>query len=156
MGLHYKMGNLLDQKGVLVHQVNALGIMGAGLALQIKRKWPIVAEKYARWCTQADRAGQCLIVPVGNGVSVANLCGQRSVGRGLQTDYAALRAALSELSAMLWDSTIEDYAEILGVSFPDHMGSGLAGGDWKVVKPMIEQYFPHATIVTNPQAGPRY
>ena len=29
-------GNLLDYDGILVHQVNTLGVMGAGVALQIR------------------------------------------------------------------------------------------------------------------------
>jgi O-acetyl-ADP-ribose deacetylase (regulator of RNase III) len=44
-------GDLLDQKtDVIAHQVNCLGVMGAGVALQIKNKWPEVYEGYKNFC----------------------------------------------------------------------------------------------------------
>ena len=43
--------NLLNiRSGVICHQVNCIGAMGAGLALQIRNKWPIVYEKYKEDC----------------------------------------------------------------------------------------------------------
>lgn len=43
--------NLLDVKsGILCHQVNCVGVMGAGIALQIKGKWPEVFKQYKDKC----------------------------------------------------------------------------------------------------------
>lgn len=42
-----KTGNLLNADELyIVHQVNNLGVMGAGLALQIKHKYPQVFIQY--------------------------------------------------------------------------------------------------------------
>ena len=43
----YVKGNLLESPvHIIAHQVNCLGIMGGGIALQIKNKWPKVFEEY--------------------------------------------------------------------------------------------------------------
>ncbi len=39
-------GNLLEvKKGIIAHQCNCKGVMGAGIALQIKKKWIQYCEK---------------------------------------------------------------------------------------------------------------
>jgi len=41
------MGDILKVKsGFIVHQVNCQKVMGGGLALAIRKKWPIVYERY--------------------------------------------------------------------------------------------------------------
>lgn len=48
-----EQSNLLDIKsGIICHQVNCIGVMGAGLALKIRNKWPIVYKKYKEDCKQ--------------------------------------------------------------------------------------------------------
>ena len=47
MKIIYKKGNLLDaQTDVIAHQVNCQGVMGSGVAKQIKEKWPDVFKQY--------------------------------------------------------------------------------------------------------------
>ena len=44
----------------LVNTVNCVGVMGAGIALQFKKKYPQMFDDYARKCKQAEiRPGQC-------------------------------------------------------------------------------------------------
>jgi len=44
-------GDLLTTKTNLIcHQVNPYGIMGAGVALQIKERFPKVYQEYKRYC----------------------------------------------------------------------------------------------------------
>jgi O-acetyl-ADP-ribose deacetylase (regulator of RNase III) len=39
--------NLLEVKsGIICHQVNCIGAMGTGIALQIRNKWPVVFNDY--------------------------------------------------------------------------------------------------------------
>ena len=43
-------GNILDAtEDVMVHQVNCIGIMGGGLALEIRKKYPEVYYSYLRF-----------------------------------------------------------------------------------------------------------
>ena len=36
---------------IICQQVNCMGVMGAGLAAQIRRKWPNVYNEYRKRCT---------------------------------------------------------------------------------------------------------
>lgn len=50
-----KDGNIWDtETGVIVITVNCVGAMGAGIALQVRNRWPEVYEKYRGFC----RAGK--------------------------------------------------------------------------------------------------
>ena len=73
--------NLLEvRSGILCHQVNCIGLMGAGLALQIRNKWPNVFSKYREHCEQFMThpemlLGHVLNVAVGPTLVVANCFG---------------------------------------------------------------------------------
>ena len=142
-------GNLLDfPNGInmIFHQANTENIMGAGIAQQIRKRYP-----------QAYKADKDLFIPKGrkrlgyysqalvSGDSkdyklVVNLYGQR-LGEdsiwGFPTNYFALRDAL-------WHS-LEDVASYAGrynepiCGFPFGMGCGLGGGDWKIVEYIIRE-----------------
>lgn len=142
-------GDLLDcHENIIAHQVNCQGVMGAGLAKAIKSKYPVVFEKYQSACKWSDfkdssvLLGACQIVEVEKDKKwVANLFGQDRYGKGKQfTDYDALRRALTKL---------REHAEKhqLSVALPDQLGCGLAGGDWNIVRRMIEEVF-HNYYVT--------
>ena len=142
-------GNILDvQYGIIGQQVNCKLIMGAGLAKQIREKYPIVFSEYKRVMSAADeprRLGKCQIVEVASKkLYVANLFGQHNfLPRGIQhTDYTALGMALRSLA--VWrDSTNKD----LPIYLPYCIGCGLAGGNWNVVQGVITDAIPSAIIV---------
>jgi len=132
------MDILTVKKGIICQQVNAMGVMGAGLALTIRQKWPIVYREYRELHL---RLGEILLVEVEPGLYVANLCAQEGFGRtGQYTDYNALEVCLRALAG-------EAKRLALPVYIPYKMGCGLAGGDWDgVVCPMIERILPEAFI----------
>lgn len=143
-------GNLLDHKGIIYHQVNAIGVMRAGLALQIRRKWPIVYDDYRKWLDEADRLGDALVTWVeGTGrdkVCVASLCAQHDISRErIVTAYDALNSALEKLRYFLFQSPDSAFA------FPYKLGCGLAGGNWNVVLPILERHFPEGLIYKLPE-----
>lgn len=134
-------GDLLEAKeDIIVHQVNAIGVMGAGIALQIKKKHPNVFKEYTQLVNsvkdKSDLMGYCQIVAVeGRDISnmkyVANIYGQLGIGRNKkQTDYNALSKSLEELFK---------FARVnrLSVALPYNIGCGLAGGDWDIVSKII-------------------
>ena len=137
--------NILEVQGpaILAQQVNTKGVMGAGLALQIRDKWPIV---YKHYTGDTPQLGQCQIVEIyGEGILVANLAGQRGYGTGKQTNYGGLSDALNFLRKYR-DDRYAWSGQLIPTYFPYGMGCGLAGGDWKVVSELIEYYFPEAII----------
>lgn len=121
--------NILDVKsGIICHQVNCKGVMGAGLAKQIKDKYPIVYREYLR---SPMGLGYCQIVGVDDGLDIANLFGQNNYGRyGIQTSYSALGKALDTLFRDAEYSCVD-------VHIPYGIGCGLAGGEWNKVYNMI-------------------
>lgn len=132
-------GNILDiSYGIIVHQVNCRRVMGAGLALQIRRRYP---RHYAEYLQTEPRLGGALATQVAPGLYVAGVYGQDGYGRGRrQTDYAMLRDGLLEVAALARGTRLPVYLPYL-------IGCGLAGGDWEVVSNIIEATLPEAVVV---------
>jgi len=69
-------GNILDIKhGIICHQVNCRKVMGGGLALQIKNKWPHIYKNYIQ---NPQVLGTVHLGKATNNILVANLFGQDS------------------------------------------------------------------------------
>jgi O-acetyl-ADP-ribose deacetylase (regulator of RNase III) len=135
------MKNILDvTDGIICQQVNCKGVMGAGLALQIRNKYPTVYDAYRKYYKKGLLdLGVVFMVPVSSTLIVANLCGQYGYGRDKQyTDYYALMDCFSFLQTSRRGKNIY---------IPYKMGCRLGGGDWKKVNHIIKQYLPDAIIV---------
>lgn len=143
MSLTYVKGDILtpntSDRGVIVcHQVNCKGVMGAGLAKQVKDKHPRVYEYYREACKSGQAyLGKVQAIPCGEyRYSVANIFGQMTYGRhGQFTDYGALIDAFKYIRDTILKSTI--------IRIPFKMGCGLGGGNWDVVLGLIEDYLGH-------------
>ena len=149
-------GNLLTYSDLVVigHQTNCLGVMGSGIARQIKNMHPEVFNEYNKLCRlhKDDRSllGECLICKVNNSNKfVANIFGEYSFTESVapfenrHTDYDALRTALESFKNWCLSFINENVVELpLKVGIPYKLGCGLAGGDWdNVVLPMIQEIF---------------
>lgn len=127
---------LKSDTDLIAHQVNCLGVMGAGVAAQIKAKYPEVYKSYKDQCityefSQDYLLGRCFIFN-----KVANLFGQNEPTiQWRATDYEAIYESLESLR----DQMIETGKT--SVSFPYKMSCGLAGGDWDVILAMIKSVF---------------
>ena len=89
-------------QGVIVHQVNCKGVMGAGLAKKIVDKWPVVQSEYRRECHagfhRVGALGNVLLVKVSPTLIVANVFGQLSYGKNkCHTRYWALANGFNKL-----------------------------------------------------------
>jgi len=133
--------------GIIGHQVNMQGIMGAGLAKQIADIYPVVYEKYIE-DYQNRKLGDVLTVAINQRLVIANIFGQENIGTDeVQTDYGALADGFLLLN---------QYAQVtnLPVYLPEGIGCGLAGGNWETVKPLIQNYIPFAWIVSLQRGAP--
>jgi O-acetyl-ADP-ribose deacetylase (regulator of RNase III) len=113
--------------------------MGAGLAKQIRNKYPFAYECYVDLCNKVkekeDLLGRIKQVKVSDGKIIAHIFSQLSYGRGrLQTDYVSLKHALKKL-----EIKARNFEE--SVALPWGIGCGLAGGDWNIVHSIIEDVF---------------
>jgi hypothetical protein len=146
----YTDGDMLEIKdGILFHQVNCQGVMGAGIAKAIRDKWPVVFERYRQNCKHSGKAnfGKCQFVNITDDLYVVNLFGQDRYGRDKRyTHYMRLRHALNEAKRGV--DTLESlFKRKFPVYFPYRMSCSSAGGNWYLVQKMIKDIFPDAVIV---------
>lgn len=118
---------------IICHQVNCKGVMGAGLAKQVRMKHPHVYHHYRNACNAfgSKQLGKAQLVSclADNGYVIANIFGQDGYGRDrCYTDYKALSAAFRYLSDTKgWT-----------IRIPYKMGCGLGGGNWSLVLEAIK------------------
>lgn len=128
---------------VIVHQVNCQGVMGSGVAKQVREKYPNVFQKYRELCNRYKDAhnesgllGVAQIVQTDNGSTkyIANLFAQNNFGYDgkCYTNYEALRKCLAYVAQQFRHSTI---------AIPYLMACHRGGGDWDMVSKMIEEEF---------------
>ncbi|MGY3839047.1 macro domain-containing protein [Bacillus atrophaeus] len=141
-------GNILDAtEDIIVQQVNCKGVMGAGLAKAILKRYPNVKSEYQSFrnfslnkgLTDKDLLGLVNYVRVTDGKVIANVFGQIEIKKNrfdktVYTKTEALTRGLKEvkeLSKQLNKS----------VAIPYGIGCGLAGGDWNMVSELIDSIF---------------
>lgn len=148
MKIIYKNGNLLDaQTDVIAHQVNCQGVMGSGVAKQIREKWTNVYTAYkAEYDLFTDLnkplLGNCQLVQVNDHQYVANLFGQNKYGYDSKryTSYDGIYDALTNLAFQMENNNINS------IAFPFRMSSDRGGADWNVILAMIESVFKDTDI----------
>jgi len=127
--------------GLIGHQCNTKGVMGAGLALQIKKKYPHVYSSYQSACqSNAFKLGSIQAIQITPELYIVNLGAQESYGRNkTYTSYEALTTCLKKLYD--FSKKID-----LPIYLPYGLGCGLAGGNWSIVKELINIHCPIATL----------
>jgi O-acetyl-ADP-ribose deacetylase (regulator of RNase III) len=139
--VHYVIGNLLDSDcDYICHQVNCQGVMGSGIAKQIRERWPEVywsyedAYKNYIWGNTRKLLGSVDIAMITCSTqTVLNMFAQDTYGydRARYTSYDAFSDCLHEIKLIVpKDKTI---------GFPKNIGCGLGGGNWKVISALIEE-----------------
>lgn len=118
---------------VLMHVCNNQYVMGAGIALQIAKKWPRVYEMYKLHKTL--ELGTCQWVTADKDLVVVNMIAQTLewVDNKPPLSYEALQNCLSEIAEVARHDDL--------VVRAPKIGSYLAGGEWKIIEKMIETTF---------------
>ena len=140
-------GNILYiTQGVIVHQVNCQGVMGAGIAKSIRSAYPKVYEDYmVEHRHNRLQLGKVIYTIVADRLVVASVCGQQYYGRNkkiIYTDYSALTTGLQNINKFAISWGAENFVYI-----PYCMGCCLANGDWNTVSSIISETIPTATVV---------
>jgi len=138
----YVQGDLLQAPvDAIAHGCNCQKIFGAGVALQIARKWPEVVQADQDLASSAEeRLGQIDVVKLEAPTSaicwVINCYTQFNFGAGVQVDYQALLRCVQRLGAYM-------AANGISVAIPK-IGAGLAGGDWRTIEGVINSQLPES------------
>jgi O-acetyl-ADP-ribose deacetylase (regulator of RNase III) len=139
---HIKCDIFESGADVICHQVNCQGVMGSGIAKQVREKYPYVYKEYKEFCDKARKEGrsplgcwQAIQIDEDNPRKyIINIFAQENFGYDgkCYTDYKVLRTVFEEIRAATHDFTI---------AIPYLMGCHRGGGDWNVVYKMIEEVF---------------
>ena len=148
--MRYVIGNLVQEvkRGIIIQQVNAQGVMGSGIAKEIREKWPRVWDEYSKVVRPhtidmgAAYLGMVIPVEVEEDLWVMNVVGQQFYGRDKNvcyTSYDALDKGFKRVKEI--DQMIRENRDI---ALPIHLpkiGCGLGGGKWNVVSALIDNHF---------------
>lgn len=131
----YKTGDLLAENAeTLINTVNCVGVMGRGIALQFKKKFPENFKAYAAACKRGEvRPGRMFVFDMGgiaNPRYIINFPTKRHWRNEsrLEDIDSGLQALVNEIKER----------SIRSIAIPP-LGSGLGGLDWTEVKRRIEQ-----------------
>ena len=144
---------------VLLHQVNCLGKMGAGLAAQISKKFPGLWKDYHEYCGwfQEDDNGKSHRHEIlgswhkfqpKDDLIICNAFGQEYVNRnGRMTDYDAWHKILKKLEMQTRNvnKTLPKEKQ-WKIHAPYNLGCGLGGGDWDEMYSIIQTYFNDSPV----------
>jgi O-acetyl-ADP-ribose deacetylase (regulator of RNase III) len=134
--IRYLKGDLFRSKArTLVNPVNCKGVMGKGLALEFRRRWPEMYHEYRRYCQTEDfRVGRPILL-MGD-VDRSILCFPTKDDWRDPSTYEIVEAGLKGLREN-WGE--HRGAEFQSMAFPA-LGCGLGGLEWPKVKPLFEKY----------------
>lgn len=132
-----------DDIDIIVHQANCLCAMHSGIAAAIRQFYPEAVEADNKTKKgDPNKLGTYSLAKGQDGKYIVNLYSQFSMGGGKRhTDYNAMVTGLEKLRHVISNSS-NDY--VIGI--PYKIGSGLGGGDWKVVKAIIYSVFEDTDI----------
>jgi O-acetyl-ADP-ribose deacetylase (regulator of RNase III) len=134
--IEYRKGNLLDvTRGVIIHGCNSHGVMGSGVALAVKNKYPGCFETYHLYCERRNNnqtiLGDSIVYVASFELTIVNMITQKDYGaHRRQVNYGAIAKGFSDLHNNYYIRDQEFH-------FPK-IGAGLGGGDWEVISEIIE------------------
>lgn len=120
----------------IIQSCNCFHIMGGGIAARIKEKFPDAykADLKTPYGDQ-KKLGTFSYAVLDSNYHIFNLYGQYSIGMGRQTHYEAIYNGLDNIC----NFSLENGLRKLGL--PKNMGCVLGGGNWRIVRTMIDVIF---------------
>lgn len=145
MSIKFVSGNIFTYPGLdaICHGCNCKAVMGAGIAKEIKTRYPEMYQYYRKMCLEGEfTIGGVLIAhkfdttaPYAEEIqqsgfsTIYNLATQIHPG-----PYASLRAIKDSVTTMINDA---EQSGIKTIGVP-RLGAGIGGLDWKLVKTLLE------------------
>jgi len=154
MILKYAHGDLLDMMdegrvNYVLHCCNCQAIMGSGIALQIKNRYPAVHDAYLNYHNLMGlELGTVSYAKAGEVSSlvrryVFNLHAQNLFGSGDRfVDYEALYKSMERARHII----VSNIGGVGTVGVPYNMAAFRAGGDFRIVEVMLEVIFEKTNL----------
>ena|SRR5258708_3102620 len=118
------------------HGCNCIGSMGAGIAVEVKRRYPDMYEEYHRRCKANPREfnlGDSFLWKANGKPWIFNLATQENTWTKRAT-YKGVETALENMKEQA------DAEHITNIAMP-RIGAGYGGLSWKKVRAIIERIF---------------
>lgn len=134
--IKYIEGDVLElcKTGIIVHGCNAQGVMGSGIAAQIKAKHPGAFKLYA---SSPMSMGDISVYAVNDGKFIVNAITQEYTGYGKQVSYDAVDLAFKRINDYHKNTKEFFNGGDLPICFPK-IGAGLGGGNWEIIEKIID------------------
>lgn len=130
MPVEHRTGDLFAQSDLhaIAHGCNCAGAMGAGIAVQFKKRWPAMYAEYKRRCADGRFAPGDVFAWEEGGVTVFNLGTEKHWRTGATLDFIE-RAARNLVAAC-------EERKIAAVGMP-RIGAGYGGLAWADVEAVL-------------------
>ncbi len=132
-----------NQKCIIVHCCNNIGVWGAGFTGSISKKWTRPEAMYLK--KKSYVLGNIELISVENNIQICNMIGQRGVkspSNPEPVNYKAIEIGLKTLSAYMNLNKVK-------VLVMPKIGCGLAGGKWTEIEPIIKEAFRKSRVTIN-------
>lgn len=133
------IGNIFESKAsTIVNTVNCVGVMGKGIALEFKKRYPLMFQEYAELCKKGlVQVGKPYLYRDMTGISILNFPTK---------DHWRSPSKLSYITEGL-DWFVDHYEQlgIQSIAFPP-LGCGNGGLTWKIVAPLMYQKLQNLPI----------
>lgn len=138
-----RFGDVLNvPTGIIVHGCNSYGAMGAGIALQIKNRFPTAYDVYRAEVVRRSPAllelGTITYAEVAPFKFIVNAVTQASTGSGRQISYDAIVECFEKVNQFAHEIADRNSGRKLDVFFPA-IGAGRGGGDWPIIEMIIDR-----------------
>lgn len=143
-----QVGNVFSTRSrVIVHGVNCMGVMGAGIAAQIRRNFPKAYSEYIKFINecrikQESPLGKAQFVDVGGGNYIVNAFTQEKTAKkqgDVAISYSAILMCMEEIKETCYCLGIDR------IAMPK-IGSDLGGGDWNIIRSIINAVFNDSRV----------
>lgn len=129
---------------IIGHQVNCQNVMGSGIALQVRNKYPKAYNEYMKFSVSKSKEllGNCQIIDCEDKI-IANLFGQFNYGLDKKIVYTKSEALEKALI------TLKNYAKENKkvVALPYNIGCDRGNGDWSEILNIIKEVFKDYYVI---------
>lgn len=124
--MEYITGDITENtSGLIIHGVNCQGVMGSGVALAIKTRWPVVYTSYMKHKQGKEVLGENQYIYIEDGLYVANCWTQEFYGKDgkVYADIDAVKRCVTKAFDFCDEYNLELKTPLIA--------SGLAGLSWE-------------------------
>lgn len=145
--MNYVVGDatkpILEGNKIIAHICNDCGKWGKGFVLSISKRWKEPENLYKWWYNTAGFGlGEVQLVQVENDIFIANMIAQRGIYPVLGIPpirYEYVKQCLEKVNRTAINMKASLHMPMIG--------SGLAGGDWKIIEKIILETVTVKTLV---------